>query len=487
MLIIAGTHSSDALMAGLDQEMPHPNYLSTANVLARIKNGSVTEAKLEDTVMRILTPLISVGAFDRPANATVQPSANVTSPAHNTLARKLAAGSMVLLQNTGAVLPFHRASGGLRDGAGDAEIKNYALFSDQATAPIVGGTGSGAVRPYYKVSPAAALMMRLGFPNELLIGEPYTAIAPVAATAAATNPSAVRDTAGSITPRSNAPAQQESQTHQDLHQGPRCGDLFQNTDFLVHPSIELNGTTSFVDNCCAKCYAAGPSYYFFTRVPSGVCYCHTTVGERRPKQGYISGACRAGSPPSPSPPPSPPPPPPPPAPPPPSRPVCHGGYCVAVYPTAIGRDLTAVAAAVAATDAVIVFGATVSGKGLDRLDLTLANGGRTQAGQDDLIAAVGKAAKASKTPSVAVLVAPAALLTPWSDDVDAVIAAFMPGQEYGNALMDVLFGDTNPTARLPITYPNKENEVGFTQDQYPGSVQHCHRAPQQRECVRGGH
>ncbi len=34
--------------------------------------------------------------------------------------------------------------------------------------------------------------------------------------------------------------------------------------------------------------------------------------------------------------------------------------------------------------------------------------------------------------------------------------------------MDVLFGRTNPAARLPVTIPNEENEVGFTEEQYPG-------------------
>ena len=32
----------------------------------------------------------------------------------------------------------------------------------------------------------------------------------------------------------------------------------------------------------------------------------------------------------------------------------------------------------------------------------------------------------------------------------------------------VLFGDVNPAARLPLTFPNVENEVGFTERQYPG-------------------
>ena len=44
----------------------------------------------------------------------------------------------------------------------------------------------------------------------------------------------------------------------------------------------------------------------------------------------------------------------------------------------------------------------------------------------------------------------------------------MPGQEFGNAAADVLFGDVNPAARLPLTMPNFENEINFTTAQWPG-------------------
>lgn len=35
-------------------------------------------------------------------------------------------------------------------------------------------------------------------------------------------------------------------------------------------------------------------------------------------------------------------------------------------------------------------------------------------------------------------------------------------------MADVLFGDVNPSARLPFTMPNKENEMEMTESQYPG-------------------
>ena len=46
--------------------------------------------------------------------------------------------------------------------------------------------------------------------------------------------------------------------------------------------------------------------------------------------------------------------------------------------------------------------------------------------------------------------------------------SFLPGQEYGNGLADLLYGDVNPSGKLPLTIPNRNNEQNFTIAQYPG-------------------
>ena len=75
--------------------------------------------------------MFTAGIFDRPASGSI--SANVTSAAHNTLARSIAAASAVLLRNTG-VLPLSSVTPFV-----------IAVIGDQAARPDVHGGGSGAL------------------------------------------------------------------------------------------------------------------------------------------------------------------------------------------------------------------------------------------------------------------------------------------------------------------------------------------------------
>ena len=91
----------------------------------------------------------------------------------------------------------------------------------------------------------------------------------------------------------------------------------------------------------------------------------------------------------------------------------------------------------------VVVGTTeeVESEGFDRDSLALP--GR----QDELVRRVADA----NPDTIVVVNAGAPVLLPWADSVAAVILAWFPGQEFGNALADVLLGDAEPGGRLPTT------------------------------------
>ena len=130
-----------------------------------------------------------------------------------------------------------------------------------------------------------------------------------------------------------------------------------------------------------------------------------------------------------------------------------------------GTDATKSAAAAKAADVAVVFVGALSSEGSDRKSLSLDDGSvKAITAQDALIEAV----VAANPKTVVVLTVPGAILMPWSTKVAGVLINFMPGQQAGHAIADVLFAKTNPSGKLPITMPNKENEEEFTPEQWPG-------------------
>jgi beta-glucosidase len=101
--------------------------------------------------------------------------------------------------------------------------------------------------------------------------------------------------------------------------------------------------------------------------------------------------------------------------------------------------------------AVVVVGtnADVESEGFDRT--TLALPGR----QDDLVRAVS----AANPRTVVVVNSGSPVILPWRDEVAAILFVYFPGQEFGHALADVLYGKAEPGGRLPTTWPAAEEDL----------------------------
>jgi beta-glucosidase len=124
-----------------------------------------------------------------------------------------------------------------------------------------------------------------------------------------------------------------------------------------------------------------------------------------------------------------------------------------------GSDTAAAAATARAADVAIVFGYYTEGEGTDRPNIDLDNGG------DALVSAVA----AANPNTVVVLETGSAVLMPWLDQVRAVLEAWYPGVEQGAALAALLFGDVNPSGKLPVTFPRSTSDLPTrTPQQYPG-------------------
>jgi beta-glucosidase len=136
-------------------------------------------------------------------------------------------------------------------------------------------------------------------------------------------------------------------------------------------------------------------------------------------------------------------------------------YAHACAPGCASNEGFAEAVATASRSDVIVLavGETwdMSGEAKSRTDITLP-------GQQE---ALFNALKATGKPIVVVMLAGRPLVfNTIADKADAIVYAWFPGTEGGNAVANVLFGDYNPSGKLPITFPRSVGQIPLSYAQY---------------------
>jgi beta-glucosidase len=405
------THSTVASANnGLDMEMPDSQYYGSALTTA-VNNGQVSQATIDDHVRRILTSMFRRGLFDHAQTGSL--TTNVTSAAHTALTRQVAAAGTVLLKNSNATLPI------------TSSTKSIAVLGSGGDAsPLYGGGGSASVKPSGTVSPFQGIKTRAGSGATVTYASgsasgPIVGLAGKCVDVNAAN--TANGTPINLYTCNNSSAQNwTAAADGSIRALGKCLD--------VTGGATADGTKIELWDCngggAQKWTVSGST---LRNPASGKCLDVTGANSADGTRLQIY--------------------------------TCNGSSAQNWQVTggASAHD-QAVAAARAANLAVVVVGRTES-EGSDLSDISL------PADQNQLVADVA----AANPNTVVVVNSGSAVTMPWINSVRGVIESWYPGQEYGNALASVLFGDTNPSGKLPVTFPASLNDVpAHTAAQWPG-------------------
>jgi beta-glucosidase len=427
------THSTVAsALAGLDLSMPGgtllgPDYYGPALKTAT-QDSAVPVSALNDMVSRILLEMFRFGLFDHSSTGSL--TATVTTPAHAQTGQDVAEAGTVLLKNDGAVLPLTAQSGkSIAVIGGDAG--QYALTS--------GGGSAGVIAPYI-VTPVQGIIKRAaasGVSVSYAQGE-FPAQGALAAVPASAFPHGLTATYYNDTTFTGATAATRTVPGVALSWGnksPAPGVKATGWSVKLAGTVKLPAAGSYTLSLSLTGTASvtidGKSVFASQTAYSGVS--RTTValpaGTATIEVNYAD-----------------------------SIPIGTDAVSLGWQPPA---NLLAQAVASARKASVAVVFA--SNYETESADLTTIN---LPANEDQLISAVA----AVNPNTVVVLNTGSAVTMPWLAEVKGVIEAWYPGQNDGNAIAAVLFGDVNPSGKLPVTFPRSLAQVpASTAAQWPGT------------------
>ncbi len=407
-----GTHSAAAsLDAGLDLEMPGPARLRGEALLAAVQNGEVAASRVDESARRLLE-LFSwsgVGEID-PAEGTDD------SPETRAIIRRAAIAGTVLLKNDGGLLPL-------------SPTATVALIGPNAERGQIQGGGSARVRANRPIGPLVALTAR-GVPVTHERGCSIAKRLPaLRGEFAVEYRGADGATAGADIDRlqllwMDAPA---PNIDRKAFAATITGTFTPNEDgewqfgltSVGAATLRINGHTVIdmpVPLTGGAFFGMGsPEQRAGLHLEAGR-PCSVEVDYPMYEYDMLRGLIVGAEPP--------------------------------LRDDAIDR---AVAAAAAADIAVLVVGTNDDWEteGEDRVSMALPGD------QDELVRRVA----AANPNTVVVLNAGSPVSMPWLHDVRAVMQVWFPGEEFGEALADMLVGVAEPGGRLPVTLPARLDDT----------------------------
>ncbi|WIY81714.1 glycoside hydrolase family 3 N-terminal domain-containing protein [Propionimicrobium sp. PCR01-08-3] len=420
-----GNHSTAALAAGLDQEMPgagyvgqHPQFFGADQIKEAIANGDVSEADVDRAVTAILTQYHRFGLLDG-VNRHVVTEEQIEANAD--VVRRTATAAAVLLKNDDAVLPLS---------AGD--LDGLVLIGPGAGRTIAtGGAGESSTGRFDRWIGVADILRdrfpkaRIGYqPGIDLEGEtvPATALSANGAPGLIRVAEGITDETIRFTVEHGTALAPGSQvTWTGTITTAESGDYRIGVGQLgATAAVEIDDTTVIADQ---RFYGGSPRFGDIKAGDSGVCATSDGLDNRTETVHLEAGAhpIRIAVNPDES-----------------GRPVqVHLRW---VTPAA--REVSRQAAIEAArTPGPVVVFAYAEKHGNVSSPLP--------EGQDDLIAQIA----AVNPRTIVVLQHNNPVMMPWLDDVRAVLCGWFPGDEGGWAFADLLTGIANPGGHLPFTWP----------------------------------
>lgn len=418
-----------AANGGLDLEMPSADFMNAATLRPAIEQGQVSIATIDDKVRRILRKSMEFGFFD---HSQLDDSIPLYSQEGRVVALKEAEDGMVLLKNQGNLLPLDKR-----------RYKTIAVIGPDAYPSVIGGGGSSLVTPFNSVSYLEGISNYLGTQAKVLYAVDSVPLDEV-----------VAQSDFRVTPGGAPGLSGEYFDNQELD-GPAA---LERTDSHVDFDWGLNSFAAGhpVDHFSARWTAyftpkTSGDYKFYVSSDDGVrlyledqgiiddWHSHgetlnTAVRTLDAGHAYkvrLEYFENVGS------------------------AAVHFGVIAAA--DVVGRNTKALAAKADAVILCVGFDPTSESEGSDRTF-------RLPSGQDQLIRDI---TSVNKNVVVVLTAGGNVDMTRWIDRTPAVLDAFYPGQEGGTALAHILFGDVNPSGKLPASYERQWQDNPTYESYYP--------------------
>lgn len=420
-----------AANGGLDLEMPSGKFMNRANLLPAVKAGKVTEATIDDKVRRILRTAIQFGWLD---HEQTDSSISLLNPAGKQATLEAARAGMVLLKNDGNILPLQKGS-----------IKSIAVIGPDAYPARPGGGGSAEAVPFTEVSYLEGLANYLGDSAKVYYSPGLPTLDEISkqmefTSQASGGEKGLKEEIFNNLDLSGQPAvvrYDKQVSYTPAREGDRSAS-----------DVSIRWTGFFTPSASGSylAFVQGPGenggyrlYIDKKLVLDNWTQWYAFVGEapitltQAPHQIELDYYAKSGW----------------------GKVTANLGI---VRPETL---VTAEAKALAArVDAVIVapgFDAATEGESADRTFQLLP-------GQDELI---NQIAAANKKTIVVMTSGGGVDMSRWVDHVPALLEAWYPGQEGGTAVAQLLFGEFDPSGRLPISIERRWEDNATHDSYYP--------------------